>query len=69
MKKTYSQPQAKAAQMETLSIICGSQDIQATIGTGTEAETIGYGGVDTGGSLNPSSRRNDIWYDEEEEEF
>ena len=68
MKKTYSQPQAKAAQMETLGIICGSQDIQATIGTGTDAETIGYGGVDTGGSLNPSSRRS-VWGDEEEEEF
>ena len=63
MKKTYSQPQAKAAQMETLGIICGSKDIQTTI----NGETIGYGGVDTGGSLNPSSRRNDIWYDEEEE--
>lgn len=50
--------------METLGIICGSQDIQATIGTGTEAETIGYGGVDTGGSLNPSSRRS-IWDDDE----
>jgi hypothetical protein len=61
MKKTYLQPSVVVAQMETMMVVCGSQDITSDNG-------IDYGGVDEDGSKDPASRRlqRDIWEDEEE---
>lgn len=61
MKKIYLQPLAKVAQMTTENIICSSQGVQSNNG-------IGYGGVDSNGTIDPASRRRrDLWNDEEEE--
>jgi hypothetical protein len=47
----------------TTTMICGSQDIKSQNG-------ITYGGVDENGEKDPSSRRQqDVWEDEEEEEL
>ena len=63
MKKTYLQPLTEVVKMETVSFICGSQDVKSNNG-------IGYGGVDDDGEKDPSARRrNNVWDEEEEEEF
>lgn len=47
--------------MTTENIICSSQGVQSNNG-------IGYGGVDSNGTIDPASRRRrDLWNDEEEE--
>lgn len=62
MKKKYIHPQIVVKQMEAASVICGSQDVHATV----NGDDIGYGGVDEEGQRDPSSRRRDVWDDEEE---
>jgi hypothetical protein len=63
MKKTYLQPSTEMVILGTTTIICGSQDITSDNG-------IDYGGVDENGEKDPSSRRQqDVWEDEEEEEL
>ena len=53
-------------QMETSSIICGSQDVHSTLG----GDNIGYGGVDEDGTITPSARRHHgVWDEDEEEEW
>ena len=42
------------------SLICGSQDI-------TSDKGIDYGGVDEEGTMDPASRRYDVWGEEENE--
>lgn len=62
MKKTYEAPETSVLEIAPVRPIAGSTDIQSDKG-------IGYGGVDTEGSLDPSARRHrDVWYDEEEDD-
>ena len=57
MKKTYLQPLTEVVKMETVRMICVSGGI-------TSGNGIGYGGVDDGGGLDPSSRGLDDLFDE-----
>ena len=65
MKKTYIQPSIEMAQSLLNGMICSSQDSIAS------DNGIGYGGVDEEGSLEPASRRLNVWEEEEtfEEDF
>lgn len=63
MKKTYLQPSTEMVIIGTTTMICGSQGV-------TSDKGIDYGGVDEDGTKDPSSRRQqDIWEEEEEEDF
>lgn len=58
MKKKYIIPAIKRAVMlKAHTILCAS---------GVTGEGIGYGGVDEEGSVEPSSRQDGWWSDEEE---
>lgn len=62
MKKNYIAPSIEVANIEMQQMFAGSD------GFTTNQEGLGgYGGVDTDGSKNPSSRRRSIWDDEEED--
>lgn len=59
MKKTYIIPTIKRIVMlEERTIVCAS---------GVTSDGIGYGGVDTDGTMEPSSRQDNGWLDEENE--
>lgn len=60
MKKTYTGPFIEMDSMETGLMICASGSV---ISSGTIDE-ITYGGVDEEGTLEPASRRHDLWEDE-----
>lgn len=63
MRKKYVRPQFHVVMMNTSHLICGSQDINGG------DKNIGYGGMDSGGNVVPSSRRgSDGWVDDESEE-
>ena len=66
MKRTYIQPKIEMFKVETVSFVCGSQDITSNL-------DIDYGGVDEEGELEADSRRHrhDVWEEEldEEEEY
>jgi len=64
MKKTYTRPFIEMDSIETGLMICASGSV---ISSGTTDENeITYGGVDEEGTLEPASRRHDLWEDEEE---
>ena len=59
MKKTYIIPTIKRTLMlKECTIVCAS---------GVTSDGIGYGGVDTGGTMEPSSRQDNGWLDDEDE--
>ena len=58
MKKTYLTPSAKMETMETVMMLCGSQDITSNDGD------ITYGGVDENGGKDPASRGHSMWDEE-----
>ncbi len=62
MKKTYIEPSVMMAYIGTATIICQSA------GSGVSSDKgITYGGVDENGEQEPTSRRrNDVWEDEDE---
>ena len=47
MKKTYMTPAFEVVRVQTQALLTGS---------GVNTDGIGYGGVDTGGTMEPSSR-------------
>ena len=61
MKKTYIRPLMEVEAEEPETMICGSQDI-----TGSDGYGITYGGVDEEGTMDPASRRRDVWEEEDE---
>ena len=63
MKKKYNRPFVLPVTIGAVSVICSSNEVSS------EGDvTIGYGGVDTGGKKDPSSRRDGVWGDEESED-
>lgn len=62
MKKTYITPFVEVDGMESEDFICVSQSITS----GGNVTGITYGGVDDQGTKDPSSRRLDVWGDDEE---
>jgi len=59
MKKTYIIPTIKRIVMlKAHTMLCAS---------GVTSDGIGYGGVDTDGTMEPSSRQDNGWLDEENE--
>ena len=62
MKKTYIIPTIKRIVMlEERTIVCASGV------TGDDTTDIGYGGVDTDGTMEPSARQDNGWLDDEDE--
>ena len=60
MKKKYLEPTIESIHVEATMMICGSNNISSDIG-------INYGGVDEDGTKDPSSRKyNNLWDDQEE---
>ena len=60
MKKTYIAPViTREVALKAHAMLCGS---------GVTGDGIGYGGVDTGGTKDPSAREGDFWDDETEDE-
>ena len=59
MKKTYIMPTASLMEAEVEQMLAGS------VKSDGEDLNIGYGGVDTNGSLNPEAKESDwsIWQD------
>jgi len=59
MKKTYIMPAASLMEAEVEQMLAGS------VKSDGEGVNIGYGGVDTNGSLNPEAKESDwsIWED------
>ena len=68
MKKNYIAPQTTVAVVQAQPLLtANSTSIWSDMGPGTG---IGYGGVDTGGVKDPSSRfHNKLWDDDEEDEW
>lgn len=64
MKKNYIAPSSMIAYLEMQQMMAGS----GVTGKVDETDAIGFGGVDTDGKKNPSSRRGNVWEDEELEE-
>lgn len=65
MKRLYISPETTLVTIDSQPMMSTSNSVYADMG-GTK---IGYGGVDKGGKLDPSSRGlDDLWDDEEEEE-
>lgn len=62
MKKNYIAPSMEITSIELQQMVAASNGVYSDNG-------ITYGGVDTDGSKNPSSRRRSIWDDDEEEDF
>lgn len=63
MKKNYIAPSMEITSIELQQMIATSDSITSNNG-------IGYGGVDTDGKKDPSSRRRgSIWDDDEEDDF
>ena len=60
MKKGYLKPDTEQMSADLTTLICGSQDI-------TSDKGIDYGGVDEEGTMDPASRRYNIWEEEENE--
>ena len=60
MKKGYLKPEIEQMSADLTILICGSQDIYSDKG-------IDYGGVDEEGTMDPASRRYNIWEEEENE--
>ena len=60
MKKAYLKPEIEQMSADLATLICGSQDI-------TSDKGIDYGGVDEEGTMDPASRRYNIWEEEENE--
>lgn len=65
MKKNYIAPSTYIAILELQQMIAASDSITST----GDVTDITYGGSDTDGSKDPSSRRRSQWDDEEEEEY
>ena len=64
MKKNYIAPSVEITSVALQQMIAGSDGFKTNMdGLG------GYGGVDTDGSKNPSSRRRGLWDDDEEDDF
>ena len=61
MKKTYIRPFITWKETEPEIIICASVYLKS----GGDVDDIGYGGIDGGGSIDPSSRSFSSWEDEE----
>ncbi len=62
-KKIYMSPMTSVLAVEYASALAVASGVNGdAIGS-----DIGYGGVDEEGIMNPSSRRKDVWDDEEEE--
>lgn len=62
MKRNYIKPSVVVIIINTSMMICGSKDIISEKG-------IDYGGVDEGGTKDPSSRQHaGVWDDEEDDE-
>ena len=59
VKKTYTAPALKEIEIKQTQFLCGS---------GVTGNGIGYGGKDTNGTKDPSSRRYNGWDDDEDEE-
>lgn len=60
MKKTYIAPLTETSNLELSALMAGSV---------TSPNGIGYGGVDTDGTLRPGSRwHNKLWEDEDEDD-
>lgn len=56
MKKRYIAPQiTREVALRVHAMLCASD------GSGVTSNGIGYGGVDTGGTLDPSAREDDFW--------
>ena len=64
MKKTYLAPQVLIVEVKGQQILAGS-DVSSTGLSGFN----GYGGVDTNGTKDPSSRHNNGWWDDEDEDW
>lgn len=65
MKKNYMTPSSMVSFLELQQMIAASDGGVRSAGDVTD---ITYGGVDTDGKKNPSSRRGNVWEDEELEE-
>lgn len=61
MKKTYIRPFVTVTEIDTHTIVCTSVYLKS----GGDVDDIGYGGIDGGGSIDPSSRSFSSWEDEE----
>ena len=60
MKKQYIRPSMSEEKLDSMQLLSGSIK--------SSNDEIGYGGVDDGGTLDPSSRRFGIGWDDEDEE-
>ena len=60
MKKNYITPTMEIMTVQTQRLMAGS------VGSN---KGIGYGGVDTNGTKDPSSRHNNGWWDDEDEDW
>ena len=60
MKKQYIRPYMSEVTLDSMQLLSGSIK--------SSNDEIGYGGVDGGGTLDPSSRRYQFDWDEEDEE-
>jgi len=58
MKKRYLEPQMIEAGLMEASMLAGS-GVKGKVGT----ESIGYGGIDTDGSLDPEVKQDGGWFD------
>ena len=62
MKKTYIAPAiTREVALKVHTMLCAS-------GVTSDENGIGYGGVDTGGTMDPSAREGDFWDDEADDE-
>jgi len=64
MKKNYIAPSSMVSFLELQQMMAGS----GVAGKVEDDVAIGYGGIDKDGTKNPSSRRGNVWEDEELEE-
>lgn len=65
-RKTYECPMTQIFSISTV-LLGTSEKITAT--ENDSSIGIGYAGIDTDGSQTPGARRNNVWGDDEEEEF
>ncbi len=67
-KKIYMSPMTSVLAVEYASALAVASGVNGDKDGDAPGSDIGYGGVDEEGNMNPSSRRKDVWDDEEAEE-
>ena len=66
-KKAYMAPEVTISNIKVQPLLTDSTSIWSDMGSGTG---IGYGGVDTGGTKDPSSRfTNKLWDDDDNDDL